>query len=176
MSAGTSGAIIGKGNGSAIGTLVERGTNYTMLIHLPDGYRGEQMRDALSAKIKALPEALRDSLTWDQWIEMRGWKTVKIDAGIGIFFCDPHPPWQRGINENTNRLLRQYFPKGTDLGIHSEAKLDWLAQELNNRPRKRLGFQKPIELIEDLCRNDRRNPPSRFCTGVRTASPLLEKP
>jgi transposase InsO family protein len=142
--------IIGKGNQSAIGTLVERTTSYTMLVHLPDGYRAKQMRDALAAKIKTLPEALRHSLTWDQGIEMQDWKTVKIDAGIDIYFCDPHSPWQRGINENTNGMLRQYFPKGTDLGIHSAADLDWVAQELNDRPRKRLAFRKPIELIEDL--------------------------
>ncbi|GAA1112408.1 IS30-like element ISBlo4 family transposase [Nesterenkonia jeotgali] len=142
--------IIGKGNRSAIGTLVERSTNYTMLIHLPDGYKAEQMRDALTAKIKTLPEALRHSLTWDQGTEMRDWKTVKVDAGIEIFFCDPHSPWQRGINENTNGLLRQYLPKGTDLSVYSETDLDWIAAELNDRPRKRLGFQKPIELIEDL--------------------------
>jgi IS30 family transposase len=142
--------IIGKGNQSAIGTLVERTTNYTMLVHLPDGYKAEQMRDALAAKIKTLPEALRHSLTWDQGIEMQDWKTVKMDTGIEIYFCDPHSPWQRGINENTNGLLRQYFPKGTDLGVHSAADLDWVAQELNDRPRKRLEFRKPIELIEDL--------------------------
>ncbi|MGO4238338.1 IS30 family transposase [Pseudarthrobacter sp. YAF2] len=142
--------IIGKGNQSAIGTLVERTTNYTMLVHLPDGYKAEQMRDALTAKIKTLPESLRHSLTWDQGIEMQDWKTVKIDTGIDIYFCDPHSPWQRGINENTNGLLRQYFPKGTDLSIHSPADLDWVAQELNDRPRKRLEFKKPIELIENL--------------------------
>ncbi|MBT2531350.1 IS30 family transposase [Arthrobacter sp. ISL-48] len=97
--------IIGKGNLSAIGTLVERTTNYTMLVHLPDGYKAEQMRDALAAKIKTLPKALRHSLTWDQGIEMQDGKTVKIDTGIEIYFCDPHSPWQRGINENTNGLL-----------------------------------------------------------------------
>jgi IS30 family transposase len=142
--------IIGKGNLSAIGTLVERTTNYTMLVHLPDGYKAEQMRDALAAKIKTLPEALRHSLTWDQGIEMQDWTRVKMDAGIDIYFCDPHSPWQRGINENTNGLLRQYFPKGTDLSIHSAEDLDWVAQELNDRPRKRLEFRKPIELIEGL--------------------------
>jgi IS30 family transposase len=142
--------IIGKGNLSAIGTLVERSTNYTMLIHLPEGYKAEQMRDALTRKIMTLPEALRHSLTWDQGTEMRDWKIVRIDTGIDIYFCDPHSPWQRGINENTNGLLRQYFPKGTDLSVHSEADLDWVAAELNDRPRKRLGFQKPIELIGNL--------------------------
>ncbi len=107
--------IIGKGNLSAIGTFVERSTNYTMLVHLPEGYTAEKTRDALTAKIKTLPEALRGTLTWDQGVEMREWKRVAVDAGIEIFFCDPHSPWQRGINENTNGLLRQYFPKGTDL-------------------------------------------------------------
>ena len=142
--------IIGKGNLSAIGTLVERNTNYTMLVHLPDGYKAEQMRQALTAKIKTLPESLRHSLTWDQGIEMQDWKSVKMDTGIEIYFCDPHSPWQRGINENTNGLLRQYFPKGTDLGIHSSEDLDWVAAELNDRPRKRLEFRKPIELIGSL--------------------------
>lgn len=139
--------IIGKGNLTAIGTLVERTTNFTMLVHLPNGYKAEQMREALTSKIKTLPEALRHSLTWDQGIEMQDWKTVKMDTGIEIYFCDPHSPWQRGINENTNGLLRQYFPKGTDLSIHSAADLDWVAAELNDRPRKRLEFKKPIELI-----------------------------
>ena len=139
-----------KGNQSAIGALVERSTNYTMLVHLPDGYTAEKTRDALTAKIKTLPKALRTTLTWDQGVEMREWKRVVIDASIQIFFCDPHSPWQRGVNENTNGLLRQYFPKGSDLSIHSEEDLDWVAAELNDRPRKRLAFEKPIEAIEKL--------------------------
>jgi IS30 family transposase len=142
--------IIGKQNQTAIGTLVERHTGYTMLLHLPDGYKPEQVRDALAAKIKTLPESLRLSLTWDQGPEMRDWKHVAIDADIDIYFCDPHSPWQRGTNENTNGLLRQYFPKGSDLSLHSAEDLDWIAQELNDRPRKRLAFKKPIELIGDL--------------------------
>jgi len=142
--------IIGKQNQTAIGTLVERTTGYVMLLHLPDGYKPEQVRDALAAKIKTLPDSLRLSLTWDQGPEMRDWKHVSIDAGIDIYFCDPHSPWQRGTNENTNGLLRQYFPKGTDLGVHSSDDLEWVAQELNDRPRKRLAFKKPIELIGDL--------------------------
>jgi IS30 family transposase len=142
--------IIGKQNQTAIGTLVERSTGYVMLLHLPDGYKPEQVRDALAAKIKALPESLRLSLTWDQGPEMRDWEHVSVDADIDIYFCDPHSPWQRGTNENTNGLLRQYFPKGTDLGVHSSEDLDWVAQELNDRPRKRLAFMKPIELIGDL--------------------------
>jgi len=142
--------IIGKQNQTAIGTLVERSTGYVMLLHLPDGYKPEQVRDALAAKIKTLPDSLRLSLTWDQGAEMRDWKHVSIDADIDIYFCDPHSPWQRGTNENTNGLLRQYFPKGTDLAVHSSEDLDWVAQELNDRPRKRLAFMKPIELIGDL--------------------------
>ncbi len=142
--------IIGKQNQTAIGTLVERQTGYAMLLHLPDGYKPEQVRDALAAKITTLPESLRLSLTWDQGPEMRDWKQVSVDAGIDIYFCDPHSPWQRGTNENFNGLLRQYFPKGTDLSVHSSEDLDWVAQELNDRPRKRLAFKKPIELIGDL--------------------------
>jgi transposase, IS30 family len=142
--------IIGKGNASAIGTLVERCTGYTMLVHLPDGFRAEQVAPALTAKIKTLPEALRGSLTWDQGVEMRDWKQVAVAADIAIFFCDPHSPWQRATNENTNGLLRQYFPKGTDLSVHSAADLDWVAAELNDRPRKRLGYRKPIEDIGEL--------------------------
>ncbi|MHB1884345.1 MAG: IS30 family transposase, partial [Acidimicrobiales bacterium] len=142
--------VIGKRNLSAIGTLVKRTSGYTMLVHLPDGYTPELVRDALAAKIQTLPVALRRSLTWDQGPEMRDWKAVRIDAGIEIYFCDPHKPWQRGTNENTNGLLRQYFPKGTDLSVHDEAFLDAVADELNDRPRKRLGFHKPIEQIGDL--------------------------
>jgi IS30 family transposase len=142
--------IIGRKNLSAIGTLVERSTNYTMLLHLPDGYTPELVRDALAAKIKTLPEVLRASLTWDQGPEMGKWKQVSVDADIDIFFCDPHAPWQRATNENTNGLLRQYFPKSSDLSAHSADDLDWVAAELNDRPRKRLGFKKPIEQIGPL--------------------------
>jgi IS30 family transposase len=142
--------IIGKGNQSAIGTFAERTTNYTMLVHLPDGYKAEQMRDALATKIKTVPGAPEAFPRLGPGIEMQDWKSVKMDAGIDIYFCDPHSPWQRGINENTNGPLRRYFPKGTDLSIHSAEDLDWVAQELNDRPRKRLEFTKPIELIEGL--------------------------
>jgi transposase, IS30 family len=142
--------IIGRKNLSAIGTLVERTTNYTMLLHLPDGYTPELVRDGLAAKIKTLPDVLRASLTWDQGPEMGKWKQVAIDADIDIYFCDPHAPWQRATNENTNGLLRQYFPKSSDLSAHSVDDLDWVAAELNDRPRKRLGFNKPIEQIGPL--------------------------
>jgi IS30 family transposase len=143
--------LIGKGNRSAIGTLVERSTGYALLVALPDGYKPEQVAPALAAKIKTLPDSLRRSLTWDQGPEMRDWKQIRIDAGIDVYFCDPHAPWQRATNENTNGLLRQYFPKGTDLGIVSEVELDRVADELNDRPRKRLGFYKPSERIAELC-------------------------
>jgi IS30 family transposase len=142
--------IIGKGNLTAIGTLVERTTGYTMLLHLPDGYKPEQVRDALAAKIQTLPEQLRASLTWDQGPEMRDWKSVSVAADIEIYFCDPHAPWQRATNENTNGLLRQYFPKGTDLAVHTVAELDAVAAELNDRPRKRLAFAKPVEELGPL--------------------------
>jgi IS30 family transposase len=142
--------IIGKNNQSAIGTLVERTTGYTMLVHLPDGYKPEQVRDALAAKIQTIPDILRASLTWDQGIEMREWQQVSVAADIDIYFCDPHAPWQRATSENTNGLLRQYFPKGTDLSVHSAMDLEWVATELNDRPRKRLGFMKPIEQIGPL--------------------------
>ena len=142
--------IIGKANASAIGTLVERTTGYTMLVHLPEGYKPAQVAPALAAKIQTLPAALRGSLTWDQGVEMRDWKQVRMATDMAIFFCDPHAPWQRGTNENTNGLLRQYFPKGTDLSVHSSEDLDWVAAELNDRPRKRLAFKKPIEQIGPL--------------------------
>jgi IS30 family transposase len=142
--------ILGKNNLSAIGTLVERTTGYTMLVHLPNGYKAEQVRDALTKKIQTIPDILRASLTWDQGIEMHEWKDVSVAGDIDIYFCDPHSPWQRATCENTNGLLRQYFPKGTDLTVHSAIDLDWVATELNDRPRKRLGFAKPIEEIGPL--------------------------
>ena len=142
--------MIGKRNATAIATLVERTTGFAMLVGLPDGYKPEQVAPALAAKIQTLPQALRRSLTWDQGPEMRDWKQVRVDAAIEVFFCDPHAPWQRGSNENTNGLLRQYFPKGTDFATVTEADLDAVADELNDRPRKRLAFAKPIEEISEL--------------------------
>jgi len=142
--------IIGKNNKTAIGTLVERSTGYALLVHLPDGYKPDQVAPALAAKIKTLPDSLRRSLTWDQGIEMRDWKDIQLATDLAIYFCDPHAPWQRGSNENTNGLLRQYFPKGTDLSIHTELDLDHVADELNDRPRKRFGFYKPTERLAEL--------------------------
>jgi transposase, IS30 family len=142
--------MIGKNNQTAIGTLVERATGYAMLVHLPDGYKPEQVAPALASKIQTLPDMLRRSLTWDQGAEMRDWKQVTVAADIDVYFCDPHAPWQRGSNENTNGLLRQYFPKGTDLSKVTELELDQVADELNDRPRKRLGFYKPTERLAEL--------------------------
>jgi transposase, IS30 family len=142
--------MIGKRNQTAIATLVERSTGYAMLVALPGGYKPEQVAPALAAKIQTLPDALRRSLTWDQGPEMRDWKQVRIDAAIDVFFCDPHAPWQRGSNENTNGLLRQYFPKGTDFATVTAADLDTVADELNDRPRKRFAFATPTEQISEL--------------------------
>ena len=113
---------------------------------LPDGYKPEHVAPALASKVKTLPNTLRRSLTWDQGPKMRDCKHVRVDAGIEIYFCDPHAPWQRSSNENTNGLPRQYFPNGTDF---TEAQLDAVADELNDRPRKRLAFAKPTEQLAE---------------------------
>ena len=158
--------ILGVGS-SAIGTLVERTTRFTMLLHLPRmdacgqprlknglalaGHGAEAVRDAIASSITALPKQLRRSLTWDQGTEMAQHANLRMDTGLAIYFCDPHSPWQRGTNENTNGLLRQYFPKGTDLSRHSRDDLEAVAAALNGRPRKTLGWKTPAEALnEDL--------------------------
>ena len=143
--------IMGEGNRSAIGTLVERSTRYTMLVHLPGGaHDAETVRDGLLATIATLPAHLRGSLTWDQGAEMARHKQFSMAADMPVYFCDPASPWQRGSNENTNGLLRQYFPKGTDLSVHSPEDLEHVAQKLNGRPRKTLGWDTPAERLRDL--------------------------
>lgn len=154
-------------NSSAIGTLVERTTRFTMLLHLPpmpghgpgvrikngpalSGHGAEAVRNAIAAKIVQLPERLRKSLTWDQGAEMAQHTQLKIDTGLTIYFCDPQSPWQRGTDENTNGLLRQYFPKGTDISRYSERELDAVANTLNCRPRKSLGWKTPAEALDNL--------------------------
>ena len=137
--------IIGKTGGSAIGTLIERQSRYVMLLNLPDGRFAEHVRTALAAKIQELPAHLRRSLTWDRGKEMAEHTRFSIDTGVQVYFCDPHSPWQRGSNENVNGLLRQYFPKGSDLSVHTTAHLDAVAAELNGRPRHTLGWLTPSE-------------------------------
>jgi IS30 family transposase len=160
--------IVGLGS-SAIGTLVERTTRFTMLLHLPRmddygqprvkngpalaGHGAEAVRDAIASSIVTLPEQLRRSLTWDQGAEMAQHARLRVDIGLPIYFCDPHSPWQRGTNENTNGLLRQYFPKGTDLSRHSREDLNAVAATLNGRPRKTLGWKTPAEALRDHLRS-----------------------
>lgn len=142
--------IMGKNNRSAVGTLVERTTRYVMLLHLPGDHTAETVRLAMTARVKSLPEHLVRSITWDQGVEMAQHAQFSIDTGIEIYFCDPHSPWQRGSNENTNGLLRQWMPKGTDLSVHTEADLDAMAHKLNNRPRQTLGWMKPSQALAAL--------------------------
>ncbi|MET8326134.1 IS30 family transposase [Streptomyces sp. NPDC005181] len=142
--------IIGKDSGSAIGTLVERSTRYLMLVHLPNGRATDLVRDALVETVSRLPSHLKRSLTWDQGSEMGRHHEFTIAAGMPVYFCEPASPWQRGSNENTNGLLRQYFPKGTDLSRHNREDLDAVAAELNSRPRKTLGWETPAEHLHKL--------------------------
>tara|TARA_R100000306_G_C4362393_1_gene135914 strand:- start:33 stop:1196 length:1164 start_codon:yes stop_codon:yes gene_type:complete len=158
--------LIGQ-NSSAIGTLVERSSRFTLLLHLPPmachepgarlkhgpataGHGAEAVRNAIAAKITALPAQLAKSLTWDQGTEMAQHLQLRIETGLAIYFCDPRSPWQRGTNENTNGLLRQYFPKGTDINRYTDRELDAVAATLNSRPRKTLGWKTPAEALADL--------------------------
>ena len=162
--------ILGLGS-SAIGTLVERTTRFTMLLHLPRmkghgtgkpvkngpalaGHGAEAVRDAIAETISSLPAQLRRSLTWDQGAEMAQHAQLRVDTGLEIYFCDPQSPWQRGSNENTNGLLRQYFPKGTDLSQHGADELSAVAHALNTRPRKTLGWHTPAEALDRLLKKD----------------------
>jgi IS30 family transposase len=165
-------------NSSAIGTLVERTTRFTMLLHLPrmqghgdrprakngpalTGHGAEAVRDAIAASITTLPEQLRRSLVWDQGAEMAQHTQLRIDTGLQIYFCDPQSPWQRGTNENTNGLLRQYFPRGTDLSRHSTDDLAAVAAALNSRPRKTLDWRTPAETLNEYLQSSQQ-------TGVAT--------
>jgi IS30 family transposase len=157
--------ILGLGS-SAIGTLVERTTRFTMLLHLPRmdghgagpsikngpalaGHGAKAVRNAVAQTITTLPQELRRSLPWDQGAEMAQHARLKIDAGVQVYFCDPKSPWQRGSNENTNGLLRQYFPKGTDFSAHSHDAIAAVAASLHARPRKTLGWKTPAEALDE---------------------------
>ena len=165
---------------SAIGTLVERSTRFTMLLHLPrmqghgrqprekngpalTGHGAEAVRDAIAASITTLPAQLRRSLVWDQGAEMAQHAQLRIDTGLHVYFCDPQSPWQRGTSENTNGLLRQYFPRGTDLSRYSADDLDAVAATLNSRPRKTLGWRTPAEALEQYLQSSQQ--PSVATTG-----------
>jgi IS30 family transposase len=159
---------------SAIGTLVERTTRFTLLLHLPPlpehglrlrvkngpalaGHGAEAVRDAITRTMASFPEQLRRSLTWNQGAEMSQHARLRIDTGLQVYFCDPQSPWQRGTNENTNGLLRQYFPKGTDLSAHSPTDLVAVAFALNTRPRKTLGWRTPAEALDEVLRSARQS-------------------
>jgi IS30 family transposase len=142
--------IIGKNAASAVGTLVERTTRYVMLLHLPDGRFPAQVDAAMRKAIATLPRELIRTITWDQGKEMHRHASFTVDTGVQIYICDPRSPWQRGSNENTNGLLRQYMPKGTDLSTLTAKDLDRIARSLNDRPRETLGFMKPSEKLAEL--------------------------
>jgi transposase, IS30 family len=142
--------IVGANNRSAIGTLVERSTRFVILLHLPDGHGAEPVRDAIVAAMRELPEHLRRSLTWDQGVEMKRHAEITLAADLPVYFCDPASPWQRGSNENTNGLLRQYFAKGSDLSVFPKEYLDFAAAQLNRRPRKTLGWKRPAVALNEL--------------------------
>ena len=145
-------------SGSAVGTLVERATRFTMLLHLPGGHTADILAEAMIAKIVGLPGHLRRSLTWDQGVELARHVRIAEATQMSIYFCDPHSPWQRGTNENTNGLLRQYLPKGSDLSFYGPGLLDNIAAELNARPRKTLGWRTPAEALNELL-SDQASPP-----------------
>ena len=139
--------LMGKGGKSAIGTLVERSSRYVMLVPLPDGRTAPHVRAALTRQLTRLPAELRRTLTWDQGKEMAEHVRFSVDTKIDVYFCDPHSPWQRGSNENTNGLLRQYFPKNADLSLYTRAELASVARQLNTRPRQTLDWKKPAEVF-----------------------------
>jgi IS30 family transposase len=142
--------MVGKNGKSAVGTLVERSTRYVMLLHLPDNHGAEAVRAAMSAAIQRLPADLWRSVTWDQGKEMAKHRELLVDTGVQIYFCDPHSPWQRGSNENTNGLLRQWMPKGTDLSVFSPEDLLEIERLLNGRPRETLGYAKPCDKLAQV--------------------------
>jgi IS30 family transposase len=144
--------LVGKGNRCFIATLVERQTRYVMLAQLGNDRTTEHVIGALKQRIQTLPEHLRRSLTWDQGLELSAHQKFQVATGVEVYFCDPRSPWQRGSNENTNGLLRQYLPKGSNLAAHTQAELDQIAARLNGRPRQTLGWMTPTEKMQQLLR------------------------
>jgi IS30 family transposase len=142
--------IIGANALSAVGTLVERATRYLLLLHLPNGHGAEEVEGAMREAIESLPRELTRTITWDQGKEMARHVDFTTVTDVPIYFCDPHSPWQRGSNENTNGLLRQYMPKGTDLSMHSKEDLERIQRSLNGRPRRTLGYLKPEEKFAEF--------------------------
>ena len=142
--------VMGKGNRSAIGTLVERSTRFLILLHLAQGHRPKEVEAAMVEATQRLPRVLWKSLTWDRGWEMANHAQIKLATDLDIYFCDPASPWQRGSNENTNGLLRQYFPKGTDLSGYQPDYLEYVSAEMNQRPRKTLAWQTPGEALSQL--------------------------
>src|SRR5450756_1396768 len=139
--------ITGAANRSAIGTLVEGHTGYVLLVHLPAQHTADATSNGVVKMMSTLPADLRRSLTWDQGTEMAGHLQITAATGMSVYFCEPHSPWQRGTNENTNGLLRDYFPKGTNLAVHSADRRQQVHDELNNRPRKTLGWKSPAHVL-----------------------------
>jgi IS30 family transposase len=149
---------------SAIGTLVERASRYVILLHLPNGHGADAIQEAMAAAMSNLPKQLRQTLTWDQGQEMTNHIAIANVTDLAIYFCDPHSPWQRGTNENTNGLLRQYFPKGTNLSVYAPDYLDHVARKLNTRPRKTLGWKTPAQALDELLSSPT-EPPGVALTG-----------
>ena len=141
---------LGTGNRSAVGALVERSTRFVLLLHLANGKAALDVNTAMSTAIATLPDALMRSITWDQGKELAAHAKFSVATGVPVYFCDPHSPWQRGTDENTNGLLRQYMPKSTNLAVHSVEELARIADSLNNRPRKTLGYMTPSEKLAEL--------------------------
>ena len=156
--------ILGAGNASAIGTLVERASGYLILLYLAGDHTAQTVQDAMCREMAKLPQTLRGTLTWDRGSEMANHAQIAAATDLAIYFCDPASPWQRGTNENTNGLARQYFPKATDLSFHGPGLLHHVATEINNRPRKRHGWRTPAEVLDALLSNPN-NPPGAALTA-----------
>jgi transposase, IS30 family len=145
--------IVGAGSGSAVGTLVERTTRFTVLLHLPGRHDADTVAETMIDQMNKLPDHLRRSLTWDRGTELAAYRRIQLDLNMPVYFCDPHSPWQRGTNENTNRLLRFWLTKGGDLSLHTAADLDRIAATLNQRPRPTLNLQTPAQALAALLAN-----------------------